>query len=320
MAQEESTRYDLQAEVAALRQKLAELSGLAEELAQLRTELLALRSSEAELRAMFQAMTDVVLVMDKEGRYIKIAPTAPNLLYKPSQDLLGKTLHEVMPAAAADFFLSYIRAALSTGQVTTMEYSLPVEGKEIFFIGSVAPMAEDRVIIVSRDVTERRLVERARQEQLRHEEIIRAQEAMLAQLSTPLIPLKDGVMVMPLIGHLDAQRIDRVLSALLDGVQAQRARVAILDVTGVPAVDAQIADAFVRAARAVQLLGAQVVLTGIRAEVAQALVKVQADLRGIVTRATLQSGIAFATGSSDDRDTQPTTLRPREGLGSDFRA
>jgi rsbT co-antagonist protein RsbR len=296
MATAEFTNEGLVAEIAALRQQIAELSGAAQELAQLRAEVLALRASEAEMRAMFQAMTDVVLVMDKEGRYIKIAPTAPDLLYRPSQELLGKTLHEVMPAEPANFFLSHIRAALSSGRVTTMEYSLPVEGKEIFFIGSVAPMSNDRVIIISRDVTERRLAERARQEQLRHEEIIRAQEAMLAQLSTPLIPINGEVMVMPLVGHVDASRISRILTVLLEGVQARRARVAILDVTGVPAVDAQMAGAFVRAARAVQLLGAQVVLTGIRAEVAQALVSLQVDLRGIVTRATLQSGIAFATG------------------------
>lgn len=292
----ESTYRDLVEDVAALRQQHAELSGAAQELAQLRAELAALRSSEAEIRAMFQAMTDVVLVMDKEGRYLKIAPTAPDLLYRPSQDLLGKTLHEVMPAEQADFFLSYIRTALRTGQVTALEYSLPLDGREVFFTGSVAPMPNDRVIVVSRDVTERRLAERARHEQLRHEEIIRAQEVMLAQLSTPLIPINDEVVVMPLVGHVDASRISRILTVLLEGVQDRRARVVILDVTGVPVVDAQIAGAFVSAARAVQLLGAQVVLTGIRAEVAQALVKLQADLRGIVTRATLQSGIAFATG------------------------
>jgi rsbT co-antagonist protein RsbR len=111
-----------------------------------------------------------------------------------------------------------------------------------------------------------------------------------------LIPINDEVVVMPLVGHVDASRIGRILTVLLEGIQARRARVAILDVTGVPAVDAQMAGAFVSAARAVQLLGAQVVLTGIRAEVAQALVKLQTDLSGIVTRATLQSGIAFATG------------------------
>ncbi|HYX40815.1 MAG TPA: response regulator, partial [Pyrinomonadaceae bacterium] len=71
----------------------------------------ALRASEAELRALFAAMTDVILVFDAEGRYLKIAPTDPTYLYKPPADLLGKTLHEVFPQAQADFFLAHIRRA-----------------------------------------------------------------------------------------------------------------------------------------------------------------------------------------------------------------
>jgi rsbT co-antagonist protein RsbR len=74
------------------------------------------------------------------------------------------------------------------------------------------------------------------------------------------------------------------------------AQVAILDITGVPVVDTQVANALLRAAQAVKLLGAQVVLTGIRPEVAQTLVGLGVDLGDIVTRGTLQSGIAFALG------------------------
>ena len=84
-----------------------------------------------------------------------------------------------------------------------------------------------------------------------------------------------------------------MLETLLEGVAVSRASTAILDITGVPVVDTQVANALLRAAQAVKLLGAQVVLTGIRPEVAQTLVGLGADLSGIVTRATLQSGIAY---------------------------
>ena len=70
-----------------------------------------LRASEAEMRALFAAMTDVILEIDSEGRYLKVAPTNPSLLYKPSEDLVGKTLHEVMPGEQADAFLEHIRRA-----------------------------------------------------------------------------------------------------------------------------------------------------------------------------------------------------------------
>jgi rsbT co-antagonist protein RsbR len=271
-----------------------ELNALRLRLADADAELDVLRTSEAELRAMFQAMTDIVLVMNREGRYLKIAPTAPNLLYRPSRELKGKTLHEVMPPAPADAFLSCIREALDSGRVVTMEYSLPIEGVEVFFLGNISPMTKDTVIFVARDISERKRAEQVNEERIRQQEIIRAQEATLMELSTPLIPISDEITVMPVIGQLDKLRIEQLMTTLLGGIQGRRAHVAILDITGVAKLDTYAADALVRVARAAQLLGAQVVLTGIRPEVAQTLVTNQADLQGIVTRGTLQSGIAYA--------------------------
>jgi rsbT co-antagonist protein RsbR len=84
------------------------------------------------------------------------------------------------------------------------------------------------------------------------------------------------------------------MHTLLTGIDETRAKIAILDITGVAVVDTQVADALLRAARAVRLLGAEVILTGIRPDVAQTLVALGTNLDGIVTRGTLQSGIAFA--------------------------
>jgi rsbT co-antagonist protein RsbR len=143
-----------------------------------------------------------------------------------------------------------------------------------------------------KDITERR---QAEEERLRlQDEIIRVQQAALAELSTPVIPISDDIIVMPLIGALDSQRAQAVLEALLQGVATSRARVAILDITGVPVVDTQVANALLHAGHAVQLLGAQVLLTGIRPEVAQTLVGLGMDMRGVITRSTLQSGITYA--------------------------
>ena len=126
------------------------------------------------------------------------------------------------------------------------------------------------------------------------EQIIAAQAAALSLLSTPLIPISDQVMVMPLIGVIDDERADRILETLLAGVAANRARVAIVDITGVAVVDSHVAGALLRAAQAVRLLGAQVVLPGIRAEVAQTVVSLDIHLGTLVTRSTVQAGIAYA--------------------------
>src|SRR2546428_795018 len=72
------------------------------------------RDADAELEALFAAIDDVILVLDAEGRYVKIAPTNPSLLYRPAAELLGKTLREVFDAAQAEQFMEYIRTALAT--------------------------------------------------------------------------------------------------------------------------------------------------------------------------------------------------------------
>jgi anti-anti-sigma regulatory factor len=137
----------------------------------------------------------------------------------------------------------------------------------------------------------------AEKEQIRlGEEIIRMQEALLAELSTPLIPISDQVMVMPLIGMIDSRRAERMINALLKGIEASQARVTIVDITGVPDIDPYVADALIKAAKAVQLIGAELVLTGIRPAVAQGLVQAGVDLRAVVTYGDLQTGIAHAAG------------------------
>jgi rsbT co-antagonist protein RsbR len=147
--------------------------------------------------------------------------------------------------------------------------------------------------IIGAAVVRRRMDEALRQHAAQ-EQIILAQQAALQELSTPLMAISDSAVVMPLVGAIDSARAQQVIETLLEGVAAQRARVAIIDITGVSVVDTQVANALIRAAQAVKLLGANVVLTGIRPEIAQTLVGLGVDLGGLTTRSTLQAGIAFA--------------------------
>ena len=145
------------------------------------------------------------------------------------------------------------------------------------------------------------IAERQRTEEERmhlQQQVIQAQQAALYELSTPLIPIAEDIVVMPLIGSIDSQRANQVMETLLMGVATNHAATAILDITGVQIVDTHVANALVRAAQAVQLLGTQVVLTGIRPDVAETMVSLGIDLGHIVTRSTLQSGIAYALGET----------------------
>jgi anti-anti-sigma regulatory factor/HAMP domain-containing protein len=124
--------------------------------------------------------------------------------------------------------------------------------------------------------------------------LVHHQAAAIDALSTPLIPLHDDVVVMPLVGELDERRMGKVRDTLVDGLHQQSARAAILDLTGVPFIDEEVAEGIARAARAAKLVGALVVITGIQAETASRLVEFDLPLEGVVTRRTLQHGIAYA--------------------------
>ena len=152
---------------------------------------------------------------------------------------------------------------------------------------------------LQRELQERKRAEQERraieQERARlKDEIIRAQEAHLLEVATPLIPIAPEIMVMPLIGTMDTARAKQVLTTALEGAQAHRAQVVILDITGLRHVDTAVAGTLMNTARTLRLLGTKAVLTGIRAEVAQTLVGLGVDLTGITTLTNLQSGIAFA--------------------------
>ena len=120
--------------------------------------------SENELRSLFAAMTDVVFVFDADGRYLEIAPTNPVNLYHPAEDLLGKTVHEVLPKEQAGYMMSKIQAALQKNQTVPGEYALQIDGKEVWFETNASRLSENSVIWVAHDITARKRAEEALRE------------------------------------------------------------------------------------------------------------------------------------------------------------
>lgn len=148
------------------------------------------------------------------------------------------------------------------------------------------------------------LTERTRAERERaalQEQMIQAQRERLVEMSTPLIPITEQIVVMPLIGSMDTERAQQLVEVALNGAQNHGAKVVILDITGLHNIDTNIAGLLLKTAQALRLLGAHAILTGIRAGVAQTLVALGVELHNLETRSSLQSGIAFAlryTGES----------------------
>ena len=120
---------------------------------------IALQASEAELRALFAAMNDVIFEVDIEGRFLKVAPTNPQLLYKPTAEFAGKKINDLFYPEMAEFFLEQIRTALATNQTCTFEYNLEIASLQKWFAATISPMKENTVLWVARDITERKQAE-----------------------------------------------------------------------------------------------------------------------------------------------------------------
>jgi PAS domain S-box-containing protein len=233
----------------------------------------------------------------KDGTVVRWNPAAERIFGWSATEAIGRNIVELLvPDVALDQVQAIVQALLSgAGGTSSRNLNIRKDGKLITCQWYNAVLRDDHGEVVgalsqTEDVTE----------ELRAEEALReSQEQLimsLRELSTPLIPLDAGVVAMPLIGAIDSTRAQQVIETLLDGVSTHHARVAILDITGVSVVDTQVANALIRAAQAVKLLGARVILTGIRPEVAQTLVGLGVDLTGIITRSSLQAGIAYAMG------------------------
>ncbi len=137
---------------------------------------------------------------------------------------------------------------------------------------------------VTRDLTERKQAE----------ERIQQQSKEIMELSTPVMQVWQGVVVAPLIGSLDSQRTQQFMERLLNRIVETNSPVALVDIMGVPTIDTQTAQHLIETISAVRLLGAQVVLTGVRPAIAQTLVHLGIDLSGIITRSSLAAGLQVA--------------------------
>jgi len=117
------------------------------------------RVNRNNLQSLFNAMNDIVFEMDYDGRYVFIAPTSPELLVRPTDDTVGKTLHDIFPKPVADLFLQFVRKCLDEKKTNTIEYPLEIDGKMLWFEGRATPKTESTILYIARNITSRRLVE-----------------------------------------------------------------------------------------------------------------------------------------------------------------
>lgn len=126
------------------------------------------------------------------------------------------------------------------------------------------------------------------------EEVIRRQQEEMLELSTPVVQLWEGVVALPLIGTLDSSRTSVVMESLLQTIVQTRSEIAIIDITGVPTVDTQVAQHLLKTVAAARLMGADCIISGIRPQIAQTMVHLQIDLSTVTTKATMAEALRIA--------------------------
>ena len=232
--------------------------------------------SDAERRATLLAGLDALIGM----------------LQQPKQ-MLDQTLQELAG--------SQLRAGLGREESLAL---LGAQREAIYRVIEQADLPSPEVLAASRALEELGYQIAQVTIDLHHHDLVdRLQEASATQaqlreaiqeLSTPIIPLYSGVLAVPLVGRVDSQRAQALTEAMLEAIAREQAEIVLLDITGVAVVDTNVANHLIQTARAAALLGSQVVLVGISAEVAQTLVQLGLDLGQLVTLSNLQSGLEYA--------------------------
>ncbi len=267
---------------------------LEKELEKLRKKFDEVQFKGTLLDALLKHIPDKIYFKDKKSRFLEVSKAKLDELDLSRNELVGKSDFDFFPEEDAKQMFEDEKRIMEKGELVIdkeEEIELP-EGKTIWVSATKVPFYDKKGKIagtlgISRDITKRKLLELERVEKLK------AQKEELIELSTPVIDVWQGVLTVPVLGSLDSERASRISEALLKQIVIEKAEFAIIDISGISAVDSAVADRIIRTAKAVRLVGAEAILTGVGEEVAQTIADLGIDMEGLKTMATLKGGLEY---------------------------
>jgi PAS domain S-box-containing protein len=246
--------------------------------------------------ALAENAPDGISVVDTNGILTYHNQAFASMLGRPTESFVGRSMQELLRPDERHRPAEVAKHVFTHGSWLGVLHYMRGDANFPAHVSVFALYDEQGEVVavpgIMRDIT-KELREEEERDQF-HQQIIEHQRMLLRELSSPLIPLSERAMVMPMIGAIDSQRAQQIIEDLLHGVAEQNTDLVILDITGVPIVDTHVANMLLQTTQAVKLLGARLILTGIRPEVAQTIVGLALDFSSIETHATLQAGIAQA--------------------------
>ena len=231
-----------------------------------------------------------LVLLDAEGRVTSWNPGAQAIKGYTPEEITGQHFSVFYPPEdRATKPARELEIARTQGRFEEEGWRLRKDGARFWASVVLTPVFDDAGAVigyakVTRDLSERRQAER---ERLAHREAIRA-------LTTPVVRLWPGILLLPVVGEVDVGRAEAILETVLGRVVEEQAKIVIIDVAGLPTMGTYVADALLKTTAALRLLGAIAVITGISPEASRTMVKLGVDLSGMATQNQLAGGLEHA--------------------------
>ncbi len=251
-------------------------------------------STDAELLQLLvdNASDYAITMLDPKGNVVSWSKAGERLKGWKAEEIVGQHFSRFYPPedVAAGKTERELRTAAKEGRVEDEGWRVRKDGSRFWANVVITCLRDSNGEIrgfgkITRDLSERREAE---------EKIRRQTQELLEMAAVPVVQVWEGIVLVPLIGTLDSQRTQQLMERVLNRVTETNSPIALLDITGVPSIDTQTAQHLIETTAAVRLLGADVILTGVRPAIAQTLVHLGVDLSSVTTRSSLGAGLRRA--------------------------
>ncbi len=278
-----------------------EITSLHEHIATLEQHLQHLREREEQYRSLVELSPDGIAI-HRKGQFLYMNTRGIEMMgARDFEQIITRSVLDYVHPDYRDMVLKRVQSTQHESAVVPFieeqfvrfdgqAFDVEVAGVPIMYGGEPASQ------VIFRDITERKQAERNAQAMLSQQQTIEAQKAVIRELSTPLIPLSEDVMLMPLIGAMDESRTELVMETLLEGIVQHEVETVILDMTGISGIDTFVVTMLINVTHAVHLIGATIVLTGINPTMASTLVQLDADLHAVKIYRNVQRAVREVLG------------------------
>ena len=274
-------------------------------------DLTEINLDEGFLSEIINAITSGIFVTDLENNILMINRSGAQMVGKTAGQCFDRKCFDVFDTAMCKTEECTCKIATENKTVNHGETILHVKDRKIpveytsrplrNFKGEIIGCVENFIDISERLEKDHIIMEQKEQLLKKREEDIRHLQDEILELSTPVIEVWDGIVALPLVGTLDSHRAHSAMQRLLESIEHTRSAFVIIDITGVPTVDSDVASHVLLTAAAVRLMGCETILTGVGPHIARVISEGEVGLENIIVRARMTDGLHYAIGKLAER-------------------